>query len=82
MKNKFLVTLLIAISAAVMLCGCSNSASSEAEQIKIYGDSTWIFDDTTIAIPKDYSFKDFSKDYGDDTITVTITYRKNQTNEN
>lgn len=82
MKNKLLATLLITISTAAMLCGCSNSGSSEAEQIKIYGDSTWIFDDTTIAIPKDYSFKDFSKEYGDDTITVTITYRKKPTNEN
>lgn len=82
MKNKLIVALLITIGTAVMLCGCSNSTSSEAEQIKIYGDSTWIFDDTTITIPKDYSFKDFSKEYGNDTITVTITYRKKPTDEN
>ena len=60
------------------LCGCSSNTTKEKEQIKVYGDSSWVFDDTTIKIPSDYSFKDFSKDYVDDEIIVNIVYRKSK----
>lgn len=72
MSNK----LLLLIIASTLLCGCSNSTSKEVKQIQIYGDSAFVFDNTSITIPKDYSFKDFSKAYGDDIITVTINYKK------
>ena len=72
MKKMF--ALLAVVS--VLLCGCSDSSSKEAEQIIIYGDSAWVFDNTTITIPRDYKFNDFSKVYGEDTITVTLNYKK------
>lgn len=72
MRNK----LFLLIMASILLCGCSNSTSKEVKQIQIYGDSAFVSDNTAITIPKDYSFKDFSKVYGDDTITITINYKK------
>lgn len=67
MKKRFLLFIML---CCILLTGCS----TRAENIHIYGRSTWRDDSTDILIDKKYTLKDYQKEYTEDGCTIIINY--------
>lgn len=69
MKKLLLV---LTICSCILLSGCG----TRAENIHIYGRSSWVDNSVDIQIDKKYTLKDYQKEYTDDGLTITIHYEK------
>lgn len=60
----------LTICSCILLSGCG----TRAENIHIYGRSSWVDDSTDIQIDKKYTLKDYRKEYTENGCTITIYY--------